>query len=520
MKVCLLNPRGTTTPELSIPHGLLQIGAELEAAGHEFKIINYNDVGIPLDYDALRKYDLLGLSANTLQLAHAKKIAESIGNSTKIVWGGIHCLLDPESILKCFPEHFLVKGEGEQPLLDIVRYMDGKESRDWLSTRKGICFIDKERRIENPAFFNEDLNQLHDINYYRLDNLEKYLYSKNFYVPDPEKTGKLSILTARGCHWNCSFCINTLLARHGGTYRAKSFEKIRRETEPLIDDFGLRFLLPADEDFFLNKGMPEAIMSYAEEKNFFWGANCRYNYFVENIINKGKLSRYVEGGLFFIGMSIEAGDEEIRNSILKKMVRDIHIDNAVNVIENSVGARLAVNTSFIINFPGDTQANRLKMLHIMDKLSRHLNIVFSGPQSYRTYPGSTLSESDSEAQSYKTGDIGYYIKNVSASGTPLSLMDNSTYFYTQAVNYYFNQRFKFFELREDNGRFSLHLTDKKEKKSLARILFLFAVNLLFIPVLTRLRVNFWGCFIEPYLIGWCMKRINSIFSLYQRLTGR
>ncbi|OGV40077.1 MAG: hypothetical protein A2020_13845 [Lentisphaerae bacterium GWF2_45_14] len=520
MKIALVNPRGTSTPELSIPHGLLQIGAELEAAGHEFKIVNYNDIDIPLNYEPLKSYDLVGLSVNTLQLAHAKKIAESIGDSTKIVWGGIHCLLDPESIMKSFPAHFLVKGEGEQPLLDIVRHLEGKESIDWLAARKGVCFTDKGRRIENDAFFNEDLNQLHDINYYRLDNLEKYLYSQNFYVPGAEKLGKLSILTARGCHWNCSFCINTLLARHGGTYRAKSFEKIRRETEPIIDGLGIRFLFPADEDFFLNKGMPEAIMGYAKEKNFFWGANCRYNYFVEKIINKGKLAEYVDGGLFFIGMSIEAGDEEIRNSILKKMVKDVHIDNAVDTIENSVGNRLAINTSFIINFPGDTQENRLKMLLIMDRLSRHLNIVFSGPQSYRTYPGSTLSELDNEAQGYKTGDMEYYIKSVSESGTPLSLMDNSTYFYTQAVNYFFNQRFKFFELHEDNGRFSLHLTTRKKKASLVRKLFLFAVNLLFIPVLIRLRFNFWGCFFEPFIVGWCMKRINNTFSLYQRLTGR
>ena len=177
MKIALVNPRGTSTPELSIPHGLLQIGAELEAAVHEFKIVNYNDIDIPLNYEPLKSYDLVGLSVNTLQLAHAKKIAESIGDSTKIVWGGIHCLLDPESIMKSFPKHFLVKGEGEQPLLDIVRHLEGKESIDWLAARKGVCFTDKDRRIENDAFFNEDLNQLHDINYYRLDNLEKYLYS-------------------------------------------------------------------------------------------------------------------------------------------------------------------------------------------------------------------------------------------------------------------------------------------------------------------------------------------------------
>ena len=506
MNICLVNPRGVSKSGASIPHGLLQLAAELKAHGHEFAIVDFNNPDIPLEYEKLKRYDVVGLSVNTLQLGHAVEIAQSLGTSSRVIWGGIHCLLDPLSILNRFPKHFVVRGEGEIPLLNLANYLDDRNNLDWLREQDGVCFMDGGKPIINKAFFNSNLDKLNDIDYYCLPEFERYLYSDFYYTTN--RVSSLGILVSRGCHWSCTFCINSLLAKHGGIYRTKSIEKIRRETEKIIDDFNIQFVNPSDEDFFLNKVLLKPWMQYAKEKGFFWAANCRYNYFVDSIINKNRLSDLMDHGLFAIGMSIEAGDENIRNEILKKKVSDSHIENAIKIIKDTVGDHLAVNTSFIVNFPGDTRDSRIKMLKIMNRLSREINITFSGPQAYRPYPGSELYD---KGIKYKEGDLDFYIKGTAASGSLNAVLDNETYFYTHVARVFFNSRFRFYRYSmAKDGRGYLAIDTSGKKTGIVRWLLAAVIKVLFMPVTIRLHRDYWRMFIEPLAVGWIAKTMEKI----------
>lgn len=506
MKVCLINPRTITGTELSIPHGLLHISAELKKNGHECRIIDSCNPDYKFNPSELSNCDVVGLSVMSTQLSHAAEIARSIPKRVKVVWGGVHCLLDPLSIVNEFKDHFVVTGEGERPMLELMEYFQGNKDAEWLKGRKGICLHDGNPVINDPYFIG-DINELADVDFHDLPQLEKYLNPYNFYFR--KNVSEFNSIVARGCLWDCSFCINSIYRKHKSLHRCKDMDKIRRETESVIDEYHIKIVTPRDDDFFANKKLVEQWKLYAAEKNFIWGANCRYNYISEKMITGEKLRDLVDHGLFGVGMSIEAGDETVRNKVINKKIRDSDIVTATEIIRESVGDRLLVNTSFIINFPGDTRDSRIKIIKWMDYLSKNLNIVFSGPQEYRSYPGSKLYESEAK---HKYGDFNYYLSNITSSGEfkTAKSAGYESYFYSNLVKGHFNRKFEFYDLTQhEDGKIDWK-PSAADPRSLKRKLFNSIMELAFATIKIRLKLNFWALFIEPYLLAFPKKTIDRM----------
>lgn len=509
MNICLVNPLlfGYATPLLSpgVPHGLLQIMAELKKHGHNVSLIDYSLPNQNKDYQYLNQYDVVGFSVMTPQLAHAVEMAKSIKPPTKVVWGGIHCLLDPLSILERFPSHYVISGEGEIPFVKLLQFFAGKLSQEALINERGICLNDK-KVIINPPYFVENLNDLADINYHDLPNLEVYLNQWNYYFQEFYPT--LQILTSRGCHWHCSFCINDLFHLHGSHYRSKSIEKIRRETEKIIDEFKIKFVKPQDEDFFFAKTFLDDWKQYASEKGFLWDANCRYNYFNDKMLNRERIAELVENGLYCISMSIEAGDEKIRNEIINKKLTDKQIKHALEIIRESVKDKLSVNTSFIAYFPGDTFASRILVIKWMKYLSQKLNIMFSGPQIYRSYPGSKIDELDKGSRKHRSLDS--YINEIDATATDTSLCGtDERHFWEGLVPGFFSLRYRFHELTVDaDGKNRSRIGTRKIKG--IRLLKFLLFPPLMLSILLRIRLKFWKYFFEPVVCGFIYRKFMEL----------
>lgn len=496
MKICLVNPKSLNEVELSIPHGLLQISAELKKNGYICEILDFNNPDVKLSYSYLKKFDVVGLSVMTTQLRHATEIANSLDKNERVVWGGVHCLLDPLSIVNRYSNHFVVSGDGEQPLLRLLEYFKEEKDFDFIRNQEGISFYYNGPVINSP-FFVKDLNTLKNIDYYDLPDFEKYCCKTFPFFEEPRIINTLSILTSRGCSWDCSFCINSIYRKHKAFHRSKSIKKIKEETRKVIEDFNIKLVVLQDEDFFINRELVEQWKGYAHEKGFLWGADCRYNYFKENLINEEKLKDLLDSGLCFVGMSIEAGAENIRNRVLNKQLKNSDIYRTVEIIKKGAGKNLAINTSFIVDFPGDTTSNKIKIIQWMHYLSKNLNIAFSGPQIYRPYPGSKLYLL---YKKHEDGNIDYYLNEITGVGaSKISIIKYfKMLFYSNLLPRYFNRKFKFFRLEQTNEK---KMPSKKiiNKKVLKVENLLVALS--FLPIRFRLKFNYWGFFFEPLLMG-------------------
>ncbi len=498
MKVALVSPimSKLRTGNLPIPQGILSLSAMVKSKKCQCDILDYNkyDYGV----EKLKKYDLVGLSVLTGQLPHATYLANAIIKNTKIVWGGIHCLFDPLSILRSYPGTFVISGEGEVPLSNLIDHLSGYQPD--IDGIAGLSYSDvREFKVKKP-FFLEDINVLPDVDYYDLPYLEKYLNGDLQYFGRRVRT--LEVVTSRGCCWDCSFCINSIFRKHKAFHRSKTFEKIRREVEKPIKDFKIEALLPADDDFFANKKLLSDWSSYTREKGLLWRGNCRYNYLGRPSLMPEDLKRLAGSGLFEVAMSIEAADEGMRNMLLNKVLKDIDIIKGVNVMKESK-TDIVVNTSFISYFPGDTGENRIKMIKMMDYLSKNLNIVFSGPQVYRIYPGSKMSNIENDKVA---NDLHYYLDNLTFDGwlkSELKEDEDELLFFSIVLAHFFNTRFSFIERSGSN---EVRKTVSKKDGLLVRLI----MSVLMVTVTIRLRTNFWGFFIEPRYIGKLYRWIRSI----------
>ena len=122
MKICLIIPKGLVDQDIRIPQGLLSIMATVKQHGYSCEIVDCNDLDIKISYEYFNTFDVIGLSVMTTQLRHAIVIADHLGKHVRVVWGGIHCFLDPVSIITKYKTHFVVSGDGEIPFLKLLTY--------------------------------------------------------------------------------------------------------------------------------------------------------------------------------------------------------------------------------------------------------------------------------------------------------------------------------------------------------------------------------------------------------------
>ena len=138
MKILLINPSQKNVYGYSIkpsypPLGLLYIASCLEKEGHIITVLDFdNDNMNPesfKDFFLKIKPDLVGLTATTSTILNAQKLTREIKKIDKIliVIGGIHATIAPRDTLKEDSIDFLVIGEGERTIVELVNEIQNKK---------------------------------------------------------------------------------------------------------------------------------------------------------------------------------------------------------------------------------------------------------------------------------------------------------------------------------------------------------------------------------------------------------
>ncbi|HOK90819.1 MAG TPA: radical SAM protein, partial [Candidatus Hydrogenedentes bacterium] len=143
-------------------------------------------------------------------------------------------------------------------------------------------------------------------------------------MPLAVQTGLRSFMTSRGCPYQCTYCFNhaynKLFAGQGTILRRRSVENVIEEIKKTQRDFpGARFIRFAD-DTFCHRADPW-LEKFAEYYRREIGIPF-YCLMRSNTLTDETAKLLSEAGCVSIGMSIEAGNEEIRNRILKRNITD------------------------------------------------------------------------------------------------------------------------------------------------------------------------------------------------------
>ena len=240
------------------PLGLLYIASSLENDRHKVEIIDLSKEKITVESlkNKLSSFDVVGFSVyyeDYIIVGKITKMIKELYPKITLIIGGPFCtFMKKQSLLKIPFADICVTGEGEEVIIDIVRYLEGKKN---LSDINGIYYRDcKQIKKGKPLKIIKDLDS---ISFPARHLIDKYEYGKisNITLLKPKVT---AMITSRGCPFKCRFCGRYGNVIEGWGFRQRSAENVVEELIDINEKYGSVIIY--DDCFLVDKKRSHQIM--------------------------------------------------------------------------------------------------------------------------------------------------------------------------------------------------------------------------------------------------------------------
>jgi anaerobic magnesium-protoporphyrin IX monomethyl ester cyclase len=275
-----------------------------------------------------KKPYLIGMSCLTIQADTVYEITKKIKERDEnviVVHGGWHSTALPELSINSGCD-YVVFGEGEVSFTELVNaLLSGKSLQDL----KGIAYIDDQGKIIRA----EDQPLIQDINDCPIpayDGFNLSDYKENIHVDDKPCA---FIMCSRGCPFDCAYCCSVQHWKR--RIRFRTVDNIMDEMNLFHEKHDYIQFHFFDDDFLtsakLAESVAQAIMQTHNDWSWVIQSRC------DSIIrNQSLLPLLKEAGC----QAIEMGIESINSEVLKKIDKEITIDQIINAINVILDARL------------------------------------------------------------------------------------------------------------------------------------------------------------------------------------
>jgi magnesium-protoporphyrin IX monomethyl ester (oxidative) cyclase len=314
---------------------------------------------------------------------HAVRVADivkEIDSSILTVIGGPHVTVVPVEFLEEAKNVDIVAiGEGEYTMLDVVRFFEGNKKIDDV---QGIAHRRDDEVVLNsprPRPSNENLDELPYPAYHLVD-MEQYLSPKKIEYRSFQNR-PLSMVTSRGCPFNCSFC--SVHLHMGKTFRAHSVDYVVDHIEHVVNKYRVKTIYFEDDNLTFDIKRFEAICDKILEKDikFQWETpnGVRADYLTLDLLKKMKKT-----GCQSVFVGIESGDQYVLDNIIGKSLK---LKNVIKFAKMCKKIGLKTGAFYIIGFPGETKENMKNTVEFALMLKRKydvgMHLLFATP-SYGT----------------------------------------------------------------------------------------------------------------------------------------
>jgi radical SAM superfamily enzyme YgiQ (UPF0313 family) len=366
----------TAPPVSGIPLGLLYIASSLKKAGHDVQVydaivgadegtwgVNCNDgiYRMGATMKEIKKVvdeinpDVVGISNQySSQVENALKTAEAVkevNRGIKVVMGGPHASVMPATFLDGYTAvDYVVMREGEFTMTKLIESIDG--GRD-IATVNGIAFVEEGKLVINEQReFIMNLDCL-PLPAYELVDMERYFYfnekgkdgRETYRYPGSERS--VSMITSRGCPFNCIFC--SIHLGMGRRFRAHSVDFVVNHIKYLKETYNIKHIHFEDDNFSFDISRFNSILDSMIKNNFniTWDTpnGVRADYLNEDILKKCAIS-----GCTYLRIGVESANREVSEEIVRK---HLDIDKVTEIARlcNKIG--IDVEAFYIIGFPGE-----------------------------------------------------------------------------------------------------------------------------------------------------------------------
>lgn len=342
--------------------------------------------------------DIIALSAKTgehIYCLEAAKTVKKFNEKIFTILGGPHCTFFPE-IIENDAVDAIGFGECDTAWPELLRAF---ESGKTLSNIKNIFTKKNWYGHFQSASQYERLQHLNKrMTIEELDKLpfldRELVYTKTHLKEFPMR----SFISSRGCPFECTYCFepkfNEMYRGKGPAYNRYSVKRLCAELKEIKERWPVQFFKFYDDIFWTQKKVDSWLTEFAEiyPKEvgipFFCLTRC-------NILTEEHLKLLKPAGLHSITMSIEAGNDYIRNNVIKRHMTREEILNAFKLCEKYKIVTFA-NTIMGIPVKPEIMAEHGKTAIDYDIESLDINIqckvTFGEFGTIYPYPGTKLTE--------------------------------------------------------------------------------------------------------------------------------
>ncbi len=374
--------------------GIYLLAGYLRRDGYEVTVIDLTAEGTDRIDDWLPKIQeagLVGISATSLNWPTVVSVVKQIAiaaSGIPIVVGGIHPTMFPDYIMRSFPIDFVIRYEGEKPLVMLCRALQGHleyAEVPNLSWRRRDGEI-----VHNPATSMMPVAELASSPLPAYDLLPNKVYPM------------LSLQSSRGCSFNCSFCSTQF--RH--SYRALPPSLFVDKLQGIHSLAGDRVLVPTvfqivDDEWSLDRKRSIAILREMDRRDLPWKFifDSRANDFLA-LSSPDETESYIDAVALHIErflVGAECGyDEGLRK--IGKGTTVAKIEACAKLLAK-YGVANRCELSFILGLPWEGKEEVLKTVQFASQLALQYGVT-TLLQWYCQIPGSMIWD-----QSWRRGDV-------------------------------------------------------------------------------------------------------------------
>lgn len=289
------------------------------------------------------KPDLVGISSMTYKFPEANALAGKIKAEFNIpvINGGCHISSIPQHLAESNFDVGVI-GEGESTMLDLINLFESKGfDKTSLCKVKGIVFgknIVTDRReliepLDSIPFPARDLLKMKE--FYLL--LRKGLFDTlGVYT---------TIITSRGCPYNCTFCYPRGFWRK---VRLHSANYVVDEIKMLKDDYELDGIVIRDDLFIISKRRVKEIVNLLKKEKL----DLKFSIIARaNLITKDLVCILKSMNVASISFGLESGSDRILNYLKKGTVTVKQNKDALKLCKKY---GIYTSSTFIIGSPNET----------------------------------------------------------------------------------------------------------------------------------------------------------------------
>lgn len=372
--------------EKALPLSLAYLAAAFEQRGWTVRVVDYQVDTLPIA-DAMREFspDLVGVTAFSKEMPHALALMAEIKSLTPdmpIMLGGPHVNAYKERTLRQAPHaDYLIVHEGEETAVELAECLAASRSPADVA---GLVLrgADGEGRWTGARPFIQDLDAL--------PFMALHYFKVGRYHPTAgtfRRLPSVTMITARGCPYPCTFCNTDLFGRN---VRLRSAENVLDEIEEVVRRHGAREINFVDETLTINRGRIEAICEGLIRRNIKIGWKCSTRV---DRVDQDLLRLMKKSGCFYVGYGVESGVQ----ATLDRLKKGITLEQTRAAFKYAREAGITTMAYFMMNVPGETREDIEQSI----RFSREIKTDFLNFELIKPYGGTKIRKAIEESPDIK-----------------------------------------------------------------------------------------------------------------------